>query len=63
MSFLRQVYLVIYVAVRFRWILFLNRKLIRELKRQSKMNPKLYIALRLSETNPRKIEYDMQYRD
>jgi len=63
MQFLRVVALDIITEIRFRWILFLNRKLIRELKRLSKQDPKLLITLKMSASNPRKIDYDMNYLD
>lgn len=63
MQLLRVVSLVILAEIKFRWILFLNRKLIRELKRLSKQDPKLLIKLKLSTKDSRKIEYDMSYMD
>lgn len=63
MAILQALFVIVYAEVRYRWVLFLNRKLIKELKRLSAQDPKLYIKLRLSETNPRKIKYDMHYLD
>lgn len=63
MTFLRMMFVVIYSEVLFRWYLLRNRKLIKVLERLSANDPKLCIRLRLSETKPRKVEYEMLYRD
>lgn len=63
MQFLRAIGLMILATIRYRWILFLNRKTIKELKRLSKQDPKLLIRVRLSDENPRKIAWDMDYLD